>query len=213
LKHNLLEKLSFGKIMHSFWLGPLGALLAWYIGAPAPFLTGPTTVCSIAALLGLKFLVPESIKNFSFVVIGLTIGSNVTPETLTQASKWPFSIICMLTSVVLITILGRYILVNLLSMDKESSILASSPGHLSFVLSISSDLKKETAKITVIQNTRVLILVLLTPLIVLFTKEDANLDSIVHASRLLSLFEMFILIVVSVCCGFRLEKQTYLLLF
>jgi len=206
LKIESLRKLSFAKIFHSLWLGPLGAILAWSISAPAPFLTGPTTVCSLAALLGLKFIVPEAIKNFSFVVIGLTIGSNVTPETLIQASKWPFSIICMLTSVVLITILGRYILVNLLSMDRESSILASSPGHLSFVLSISSDLKRETAKITVIQNTRVLILVLLTPLVVTLTKEDANLDSIVHVSRLLSLFEMFILIVVSVCCGFLIRK-------
>ncbi len=192
--------------MHSFWLGPLGALLAWYIGAPAPFLTGPTTVCSIAAVLGLRFFVPEPIKNLSFVIIGLTMGSNVTPESLIQASKWPFSIICMLASVILITILGKHFLINLLSMDKRSSTLASSPGHLSFVLSISSDIKGETAQITIIQSTRVLTLTLLTPLIVMLTNDNVVLGRLINSNELIPFLDLFILMAASILSGYFIQK-------
>ena len=192
--------------MHSLWLGPLGALLAWYIGAPAPFLTGPTTVCSIAALVGLRFFVPEPMKHLSFVIIGLVVGSNVTPESLILASKWPFSLICMLASIFLITIFGKYFLSNLLSMDKRSSVLASSPGHLSFVLSISTDIKGDTAKITVIQSTRVLTLTLLTPLIVMLFTENSLFEQTNETNKLIPLFDLSLLMAVSILLGFFGQK-------
>ena len=57
------------------------------------------------------------------------------------------------------------------SLDKKTSILASSPGHLSFVLSISNDIKTDTPKIAVIQSIRVLSLTLLTPILVIITSD------------------------------------------
>ena len=166
MKDKNLKNHPLKKILNSLWLGPLGAFLAVSIGAPIPFLIGPTAICSIAAFLGFNFVVPTPIRNLSFIIIGLTIGSNVTPDSLIQISKWPISLIFMTFSVLIVTVFGAYFLNNILWLDKKSSVLAASPGHLSFVLSISTDINGETAKIAVIQSTRVLILTFTTPLMV-----------------------------------------------
>ena len=58
-------------------------------------------------------------------------------------------------------------------MDKPSSLLASSPGHLSFVLMLSSDTNSDTSKIAIIQSIRVLTLTIATPVIILLFSESA----------------------------------------
>ena len=47
------------ELIISIILGTLGAILAWYLNMPAPFLLGPTIVCSISAIMGLKFSIPD----------------------------------------------------------------------------------------------------------------------------------------------------------
>ena len=70
----------------SILLGSFGALLAWYLNLPAPFLLGPTIVCSIGAIIGLKFSIPIFLRNLGFTIIGITIGTNITPNSLAQIS-------------------------------------------------------------------------------------------------------------------------------
>jgi len=91
-------------------------------------------------------------------------------------------------------------------MDKRSSTLASSPGHLSFVLSISSDIKGQTAQITVIQSTRVLTLTLLTPLIVMLTNDSVVLGRMINLNELMPFLDLFMLMAVSILSGFFIQK-------
>ena len=128
------------ELIVSILLGSLGAFLAWYMKLPAPFLLGPTIVCSIGAILRLKFSIPIFLRNFGFTIIGITIGTNITPNSLAQIYTWPISLLMMVSTIVLITLFGILFL-PYYSLDKKTSILASSPGHLSFVLSISNDIK------------------------------------------------------------------------
>ena len=51
-------------------------------------------------------------------------------------------------------------------MDEKSSLLASTPGHLSFVLMLGTETKADTTKIAVIQSIRVLVLTIITPVII-----------------------------------------------
>ncbi len=206
MKRNLLDRHSIQLFANSIWLGPLGAIIAWYSDVPVPFLIGPTVLCSLAAWLGLKFAVPNLVKNLAFIIIGLTLGSNVTPDTLALASKWPVSLICMSASVFTITIFGQYFLNYFFFMDKNSSVLASSPGHLSFVLSISNEINGETAKISVIQSTRVLILTLITPLMIFYFGPNSVSNNIFLVSPSIPLFELVVLIFISASVGLLINK-------
>ena len=164
----------------AFFAGTLGSLFGWGLALPAPFLMGPVIVSTLFAILRIGFLVPEQIKQISFILIGISVGSNVTPEALLSISRWPFSILIMILSVITIILLCKKILQNFFGMDKKSSLLASTPGHLSFVLMLGTETKADTTKIAIIQSIRVLALTIITPVIVVLYSgselNDANLQ-------------------------------------
>ena len=164
----------------AFFAGTLGSLFGWGLALPAPFLMGPVIVSTLFAILRIGFLVPEQIKQISFILIGISVGSNVTPEALLSISRWPLSILIMILSVITIILLCKKILQNFFGMDKKSSLLASTPGHLSFVLMLGTETKADTTKIAIIQSIRVLALTIITPVIVVLYSgselNDANLQ-------------------------------------
>ena len=65
--------------------GLLGALGAWWLGFPAPALTGPALLVTILSIAGLKTRVPDVLRNACFVVIGLSMRTGVTPEVYETA--------------------------------------------------------------------------------------------------------------------------------
>jgi membrane AbrB-like protein len=171
---------SNNSIIMAFFAGTLGSLFGWGLALPAPFLMGPVIVSTLFAILRIGFLVPEQIKQISFILIGISVGSNVTPEALLSISRWPLSILIMILSVITIILLCKKILQNFFGMDKKSSLLASTPGHLSFVLMLGTETKADTTKIAIIQSIRVLALTIITPVIVVLYSgselNDANLQ-------------------------------------
>ena len=171
---------SNNSIIMAFFAGTLGSLFGWGLALPAPFLIGPVIVSTLLAILRTAFSVPEQIKQISFILIGISVGSNVTPEALLSISRWPFSILIMILSVITIILLCKKILQNFFGMDKKSSLLASTPGHLSFVLMLGTETKADTTKIAIIQSIRVLALTIITPVIVVLYSgselNDANLQ-------------------------------------
>lgn len=171
---------SNNSIIMAFFAGTLGSLFGWGLALPAPFLMGPVIVSTLFAILRTGFSVPEQIKQISFILIGISVGSNVTPEALLSISRWPFSILIMILSVITIILLCKIILQNFFGMDKKSSLLASTPGHLSFVLMLGTETKADTNKIAIIQSIRVLALTIITPVIVVLYSgselNDANLQ-------------------------------------
>ena len=171
---------SNNSIIIAFFAGTLGSFFGWGLALPAPFLMGPVLVSTLFAILRTSFSVPEQIKQISFILIGISVGSNVTPEALLSIFRWPFSILLMILSVITIIFLCKIILQNFFGMDKKSSLLASTPGHLSFVLMLGTETKADTTKIAIIQSIRVLALTLITPVIVVLYSgselNDANLQ-------------------------------------
>ena len=183
---------SNNSIIMAFFAGTLGSLFGWGLALPAPFLMGPVIVSTLFAILRTGFSVPEQIKQISFILIGISVGSNVTPEALLSISRWPFSILIMVLSVITIILLCKIILQNFFGMDKKSSLLASTPGHLSFVLMLGTETKADTTKIAIIQSIRVLALTIITPVIVVLYSgselNDANLQrEIMNSGSLVAL--------------------------
>lgn len=147
-------------------LGALGAWLGWALGLPAPFLTGPAALVSAASLSGLKLAVPVRLRDAAFILIGIGLGTGITPEVLERAAAWPVSLICLAVAIVVLFRGTAEVLHRLFGMERQTALLSSAPGHLSFVLSLSVDTGGDTARVALIQSLRVLALTLLVPLIV-----------------------------------------------
>jgi hypothetical protein len=147
-------------------IGIAGAAIAWILSFPAPALTGPALLVTVLSVSGLKLFVPNILRNACFVIIGLSMGTGVTPQVYETASQWPLSFLFLAVSVVAIFLICRTMLRIAWKQDRETAILSSMPGHLSYILGLSADTKGDLPTISVIQSTRVLALTLLVPLAV-----------------------------------------------
>ena len=169
---------------------------------------GPVLVSTLFAILRTGFSVPEQIKQISFILIGISVGSNVTPEALLSISRWPLSILLMILSVITIIFLCKIILQKYFGMDKKSSLLASTPGHLSFVLMLGTETKADTTKIAIIQSIRVLALTIITPVIIVLYSgselNDANLQREIMNSG-----SLVVLCLLSIISGLALKALNF----
>ncbi len=154
--------------------GLLGAAGGWWLGFPAPALTGPALTVTLLSVAGLPMSVPLVLRHACFVVIGLSMGTGVTPEVYQTAREWPLSFLILAISITGIFVLCRRALQRWWKQDRDTAILSSTPGHLSYVLGLSTDTKGDFATISVIQSTRVLSLTLLVPFAVSLMGYDTS---------------------------------------
>lgn len=147
-------------------VGCIGAALFTLIGFPAAVLTGPAFAVSLASVLGLKTSIPLRLRDACFLVLGLSIGSTVTPEVIAGARAWPLSLL-VLTVVLVITLLFlKALLMRVFGFDRLTALLAATPGHMSYIVSMSSALKVDLPSVALAQSVRVLLLTLIVPLII-----------------------------------------------
>ncbi|MEM1376926.1 MAG: AbrB family transcriptional regulator [Pseudomonadota bacterium] len=150
----------------SFAVAGLGALVFSIIQFPAPSLTGSAVAIAVAGVMGLRTEMPVWLRNIAFILLGINIGTTVTPEMLASAAQWPLSIAVLLVCLIVSMGLTRWVLVRFLGFDGPTATLASAPGHLSYVLSLSLEKEADTARIAVVQSIRVLFIKLTVPLFV-----------------------------------------------
>ncbi len=144
----------------------LGAGLFWLIGFPAAPLTGSAAAVSIAGLMGLHVAIPVWLRNTCFIALGINIGTGVTREALAGVATWPISLAIMALALLASMVLCRRMMERRFGYDRTTATLASTPGHLSFVLSIALDRGANTSVVGMIQSIRVLFLTLALPLLV-----------------------------------------------
>lgn len=203
-KDSVSGKVSLKTVLMTLLIGAFGALTARFLHVPAPYLTGPAIAVSMAGILGANCAVPVPLRDTGFVVIGLSLGSSVTPEVLTAAKTWPASLIIMCSAVAVIMVAGGMMFERGFGLDRKTALLASSPGHLSYVLGYGADIGANVALISVIQSLRVLMLTLLVPAaIALFTDADVSMQ--LASSHVILYVHLVVLIGLGAGFGFVLK--------
>jgi uncharacterized protein len=149
-------------------IGASGAIVAMAVGLPAPFLIGPAVAVTLAGLAGLQLNVLPIVRNLCFVVVGVSMGSTVTPEIFVAARKWPLSFVMVFVMIVLLLYSTAWILRRVFSYDRTTALLAATPGHLSYVISLAAEMRCDLKAVSISQSVRVLSLTISVPLIVEF---------------------------------------------
>ena len=134
-----------------------GGLTLGLIGMPAGFLSGSILMVAAAALAGRPMLIPIPLMRVLMVMIGISLGSVVTPETLQGMASYPLSIAALVLVTVLISLGGTAYLRVVHGWDTTTAYLAAVPGGLSQVLSIALEIDADVRAIAVVQSTRVVI--------------------------------------------------------
>tara|TARA_R110002167_G_scaffold19962_14_gene73128 strand:- start:3896 stop:4978 length:1083 start_codon:yes stop_codon:yes gene_type:complete len=196
--------LTFKTVATTLIIAGSGAGAAYLLGAPAPFLVGPSLAVASMGLAGVAVSVPPLLRNVCFVIIGLSMGAGVTPDVVESARQWPLSFVILGLSLLAIVLAGRWILQNHWRFDPMTALLSVVPGHLSYVLGLSADTSGDLATISVIQSIRVLALTILVPFAVVLIGIETGTSLVAMDIMTLPMFGVSI--VLSFVGGYLLNR-------
>jgi len=146
-------------------LAILGGSLLGFAGVPAGFLSGALLAVAAAAVAGRPTFVPDGIARLIFFLLGVILGSAVSPETLTGMATWPLSIVALAVAMTAIFFcIGGYLRV-VHGWDPLSAYFAAAPGALSQVVVMSVEAKANLPAIVIVQTVRVMLLAICVPLL------------------------------------------------
>lgn len=133
------------------------------IGLPSPWLSGGMAAVAIAAMTGIPVSMPRLAVRGLMVVLGVSIGSGVAPDTLRGVVLWPGSILVLAGTVAAIVAASTAFLRRMPGYDAETALYASVPGALTAVLATAAGAKADVARVAIVQNLRLFILIAVVP--------------------------------------------------
>lgn len=145
-----------------------GGSAAELAGMPVGFLSGSLLFVAVAALAGRPMFLPNGLARVVFVLMGTSIGSVVTPQTLHGMGTWPLSIAILAVAMLCIMAATASYLHFAHGLDALSALFAASPGALSQVMVLSLESGADLRAIVVVQTMRVFILTLGLPVMLEF---------------------------------------------
>jgi membrane AbrB-like protein len=179
-----------------------GILLTW-LGFPAGLVTGSLLGVAVAALAGRPVDVPAPLARVLFVLIGISLGAVVTPETLEGLARFPLSVAVLAgASLAMIAATSAY-LRHVHGWDKLSALFGASPGALAQVMTLSAEYKADLRAIAIVQTLRVVALTVGIPAGLALFGVDApgGIMARLGSTHPESLLELTILVVVSTAAG------------
>ncbi|UYN99457.1 MAG: AbrB family transcriptional regulator [Devosia sp.] len=145
-------------------ISALGGGLAMLIGLPAGWLMGGALAVTVAAMAGAPVAMPNGLRNVVFVLIGMSMGASVAPDSLNLLGTWPISLAALAIELVIIVAATGWMLTRFFKLDPGTAYLSSFPGHLSFVMGIAATGVGNSRQIVIIQVIRILMLTIAVPI-------------------------------------------------
>ncbi|MGV8853870.1 MAG: AbrB family transcriptional regulator [Devosia sp.] len=141
-----------------------GGGVAILLGLPAGWLMGGALAVALAAIAGLPMVMPDRLRDLAFLLIGMSMGASVSPDSLGLIASWPLTIAALALELLLIVAVTGWMLAKLFRLDRGTAYLSAFPGHLSFVLGIASSGVGNPRQIVIIQVIRILLLTICVPI-------------------------------------------------
>jgi membrane AbrB-like protein len=168
------------RILGTIAMGLAGTGVFHLLGLPLPFLFGPLIACLIAALAGLPVTGPGKIGPYMRTILGVAIGASITPELLERLPLMAVSLAMVPVYVMVVAAIGVPFFQRVYGLDKATAFFAAMPGGLQEMTSFGEESGAKVRTLTLIHATRLLVIVLFAPLIMVLAF-DANLDSPIGA--------------------------------
>ena len=102
-------------------------------------------------------------REVSIVLLGLTLGSTVTPETLALLPRWPVTLAGLAAAMMSIMASGAFYLERVHGLDRATARLAAMPGALNFVMALALETTSDQRRVAIIQIVRITAILLLLP--------------------------------------------------
>jgi len=128
------------------------------VGVPAGWLSGSILAVAGASLAGRPMYIPTLLMRAIFVLIGISLGAVVTPETLHGMATYPISIAVLLLAMTVISVVGAGYLQLVHRWPRVDAYLAAAPGGMSQVLTLAIEFGGDLRAIAIVQSIRVVVI-------------------------------------------------------
>ena len=161
-------------LLFSITLGALGGIVFYYLRLPLPWTLGPLAAVLGYKLIGSRQVVwPARLRNLSFMILGIVMGSPFTLDTARQIlAQWP-AIVSSTVAMVVCSLGIGYITHKRSGIDLSSCLLGSVPGGLSQMVLLSQENPRaNTTIVTFMQSARLLASLFVVPFLALHGLSD-----------------------------------------
>ena len=118
-------------------------------------MSGSVLAVATAALFGRPVAVPLELARVCYIIVGILLGTVVTPDTLRGVTTWPLSIALLIVgSLSMMAATSSYLRV-VHRWDPLSALMGASPGSMAQVIALSSELGGDLRAIAIVQTVRV----------------------------------------------------------
>jgi membrane AbrB-like protein len=136
------------------------------LGVPTPPLfAGFAAGLAFALLAGWRLDLPRPAAVLSQAVIGVTVGGYLQSSTLREVASNAVAVVVVCVATLALRVVSGLLLSKLRSVDQATSSFGMFAGGAAGVISISRELGADERLVAVLQYTRVLLIVALTPLV------------------------------------------------
>ncbi|WP_095596017.1 AbrB family transcriptional regulator [Actibacterium pelagium] len=187
-------------------MGLSGTGVFLFLGLPLPFLFGPLMACLLAALFGIHVVGSGQIGVVMRTILGVAIGASITPELIQRLPLMTVSLAMVPLYVLVVAVIGFQFFRRVYGLDKATAFFAAMPGGLQEMTAFGEESGAKVRTLTLIHATRLLVIVLVVPLIMV-AGFGADLDNPIGApAATIPIHEMLIMVAAALI-GWQLFKR------
>ena len=151
------------------------AIVADYFNIPLAWFLGPMIVTSIAALSGLKIIMPKIVLSFILIILGLHIGNYIDQNLFNQMINWIWTSLIMLIYIIICILVVSKYLQKFSGYDKKASIFSAAPGALGPLMILAESEKTDLSQVATSHLIRLIIIITVIPFIIV---NNTNTDTL-----------------------------------
>jgi len=142
------------------------AIITDYFNIPLAWFLGPMIITSIAALSGLKIIMPKIVLSFILIILGLHIGNYIDQNLFNQMINWIWTSLIMLIYIIICILVVAKYLQKFSGYSKKASIFSAAPGALGPLMILAESEKTDLSQVATSHLIRLIIIITVIPFII-----------------------------------------------
>jgi hypothetical protein len=147
-------------------VGTAGGWAASVAGIPLPWMLGSMGACLAAVLASAPVERPKRVVEPMRMVLGVMLGSTLTPELLERAGEMAVSVALLVPYVAVAALVGWLYFARLCRLDRETAFFAAMPGGVFTMTAYAEDIGADVRQVALIQSARIILVVSTLPFVI-----------------------------------------------
>ncbi|MGP9819510.1 AbrB family transcriptional regulator [Salinarimonas sp. NSM] len=160
------SRFPYARFLAALVLGTIGGYLFFRAGLPLPWMLGPMTVCTLAALVRAPISAPPVVRPPMSAVIGVLLGAAFTPDVIGRLDEWVISTIGLAAFVAVSGLVVVTYFRVVARFDPVTAYFSGMPGGLVEMVIVGEAKGGDGRTIALIHSARILLVVMTLPFLV-----------------------------------------------